>query len=74
MKEVEILESDLRSQKSDGMNARAIEIKIKIKKALSNSKVLELLNRLEIKGQPVWGLSMRERDFVRAARKKYIAG
>jgi hypothetical protein len=34
-------------------------------------RVADLLNRLEIKGEPVWGLSSKERDLVRAARMKY---
>eukprot|EP01039_Chlorochromonas_danica_P004749 gene4749-5204_t len=72
MENVEILESELRSQ-GNVINARTIEIKARIKKTISNPKVLELLNRLEINGSPVWGLSAKERDLVRLAREKYAA-
>jgi hypothetical protein len=50
-----------------------IEIKSRIKKTISNPKVREMLTRLEIKGEPVWGLSSKERDLVRAAKIKYMS-
>ena len=55
------------------VTSRSIEIKARIKKLISNPQVHEMLNRLEIKGQPVWGLSSKERDLVRTARDKYMA-
>lgn len=70
MEQVEMLESELRSL-GKTVNSRSIEIKARLKKVISNPKVAELLNRLEIKGEPVWGLSSKERDLVRAARDKY---
>ena len=30
-----------------------------------------LLKRLELKGQPVWGLSVSERDLVKEARRLF---
>lgn len=72
MDSVEHLENELRSL-GEVVNSRSIEIKARIKKTISNPRVLELLNRLEIKGEPVWGLSAKERDLVRAARVKYSA-
>ena len=71
MADVENLETELRSL-GNVVNARSIEVKSRMKKTISNPKVRELLNRLEIKGEPVWGLSSKERDLVRAARLKYM--
>lgn len=53
------------------MNAKTIELKARISKLIQNKQVHELLSRLEIKGEPVWGLSTKERDLVRAVRAKY---
>jgi len=71
MDSVELLENELRSL-SGPVSSRSIEIKARLKKTISNPKVRELLNRLEIKGEPVWGLSSKERDLVRSARQKYM--
>lgn len=70
--DVEILENELRTLGTT-VSSRTIEIKARIKKLISNPHVREILNRLEIKGQPVWGLSSKERDLVRSAREKYMA-
>ena len=32
-----------------------------------------LLNKLEIKGEPVWGLSVDERELVKEAKRKYLS-
>ena len=72
MTEVETLETELRAH-GNALSTRTIEIKSLIKKTISNPKVREMLNRLEIKGEPVWGLSSKERDLVRAAKIKYMA-
>ena len=72
MNSLEDLEVELRSL-GQVVNTRTIELKAKMKKTVSNPKVRELLNRLEIKGEPVWGLSSKERDLVRSAKEKYIA-
>ncbi len=37
-----------------------------------SAKVKELLGRLEIKGEPVWGLDISEREIVRELREKYM--
>ncbi len=71
MEGIEELEQELTSLTSDGVSNRMIEIKAKIKKMISNPEVRELITRLEIKGEPVWGLSARERDLVRLAKIKY---
>jgi hypothetical protein len=72
MQEIETMEQELRTL-GNVVNSRTIEIKTKIKKSISNPKVREMLNRLEIKGEPVWGLSSKERDLVRAAKQKYLS-
>jgi hypothetical protein len=70
MDSIDSMETELRSL-GNVVNSRTIELKARIKKNISNPKVLELLNRLEIKGEPVWGLSSKERDLVRFARQRY---
>lgn len=72
MENVESMENELRNLGSV-VNSRSIELRARLKKTISNPMVLELLNRLEIKGEPVWGLSTKERDLVRLARGKYSA-
>jgi hypothetical protein len=72
MVEIENLEMELLTHGAQ-LSTRVIEIKSVIKKTISNPKVREMLDRLEIKGEPVWGLSSKERDLVRAAKIKYMA-
>ena len=72
MSEVDMLENDLLSHGKE-VNAKTIEIKSRIKKTIQNPNVRSLLNRLEIKGEPVWGLSSKERDLVRSAKNKYMS-
>jgi hypothetical protein len=72
MSDVDAMENELRTL-GGTVTTRTIEIKARIKKTISNPKVREMLNRLEIKGEPVWGLSSKERDLVRAAKIKYMA-
>ncbi|CAM9252695.1 unnamed protein product [Laminaria digitata] len=52
------------------VSGRSIELKSTIKKRLSSPNMLELLTRLEINNQPVWGLTQEERELVRIAREK----
>jgi hypothetical protein len=70
MADVENLETELRVH-GNTLSTKTIELKSAIKKTISNPKVRALLNRLEIKGEPVWGLSSKERDLVRAAKAMY---
>lgn len=72
MKEVEHLDNEIISL-GTVVNARSIEVKARRKKLICNPNVAALLDRLEMKGQPVWGLSSAERDMVREARSKYIS-
>lgn len=39
-------------------------------RSLSSTPLLQLLNRLEINNQPVWGLTQEERELVKIAREK----
>ena len=66
MEEVEELEVELRGAQE---LPKQISIKASIKKKASGKEMTELLKRLELKGQPVWGLSVSERDLVKEARK-----
>lgn len=68
--EVQSLELELQSI-GDVVNSQTIELKARLKKLTASKAMNELLGRLEIKGEPVWGLSAKERDLVRAARRKY---
>ena len=72
MKELETLEA-LLEQEEDAASARSIEIKAGIKKALTQPEILQSLDRLEVQGQPVWGLSSKEREMVVLAREKVNA-
>jgi hypothetical protein len=72
MSEVDKLEADLLTYGKE-VNSKTIELKARIKKTISNPNVRAMLNRLEIKGEPVWGLSAKERDLVRAAKIKYMS-
>jgi hypothetical protein len=68
MKELDILEGLLESETDT--TGRSIELKAGIKKLMSHPEVLESLNRLEIQGEPVWGLSSEERELIITAREK----
>jgi len=73
MSEVETLENILADEvkTSNGVpSGKSIEIKSKIKKLCTQPEFLECLNRLELNGEPVWGLSSEERDLIISARKK----
>ena len=74
MDEVERLESLLRNeeeeQQSTSVTSKSIEIKSSIKKLLTAKEFAEALNRLEVEGAPVWGLSTDEREMIVLAREK----
>ena len=69
VKEVEMLEG-LLDNESDPASGRSIELKANIKKLMTNAEVTKTLERLEIQGEPVWGLSSEERELVTLAREK----
>jgi hypothetical protein len=74
MEEIEKLDAMLEEEKElnagKGVTGKALEISSKIKKIMTSADVMDCLNRLEVEGEPVWGLSCEERDLVHAARQK----
>ncbi|KAK1744699.1 hypothetical protein QTG54_003990 [Skeletonema marinoi] len=72
MQEMCKLEEMLEEEKegNSGVTGKSLEISSKIKKIMTSSDVMDCLNRLEVEGEPVWGLSSEERDLVHAARQK----
>mmetsp|Transcript_5919 Transcript_5919/g.8369 ORF Transcript_5919/g.8369 Transcript_5919/m.8369 type:complete len:171 (-) Transcript_5919:368-880(-) len=69
MDEVNILENLLEGESTE-VSGKSIEIRANIKKLMTSKDFTESLDRLEIEGQPVWGLSSDERDLITEARAK----
>lgn len=75
MAEFERLESLLNSsaEDTDGnenkISGQAIELRQNIKKLMTSPDFLDSLNRLEVQGEPVWGLSVNEREMIMLARE-----
>ena len=69
MEELDKLESELYDEGDDVTN-KSIELKASIKKLMTSSDVTEALDRLEVQGSPVWGLSAAEREMIIAAKQK----
>jgi glutamine amidotransferase PdxT len=69
MSELEVFENVLRNEDESHVSSKSIEVKASIKKLMTDSQVLESLNRLELEGQPVWGLSTEEREMIMLARE-----
>jgi len=55
----------------DPLSESVIENKQTIKRLMTAPQTVEVIDRLELGGQPVWGLSQSERELVRDARAKY---
>jgi len=73
MEEIDKLDAMLmeEKEKSDSsVTGKSLEISSTIKKVMTSVDVMDCLNRLEVEGEPVWGLSSEERDLVHAARQK----
>ena len=73
MEEVYKLDAMLKEEKDEhnsSVTAKSLEISSKIKKIMTSHDVMDCLNRLEVNGEPVWGLSSEERDLVHEARQK----
>jgi len=51
------------------INERVIEIKASLRRKTTGPVMQQLLERLEINGQPRWGLSTSERQLVHQARE-----
>ena len=65
------LEETIRS--GDDLDDAVIEAKGALKKLMTGDEVTELLEGLEMGGEPVWGLSTKERHLVREAKEKIHA-
>ena len=73
MEEICHLEEMLEDEKAktdDGLSGKTLEISSRIKKIMTSTDVMERLKRLEVEGEPVWGLSSEERELVHDARRK----
>eukprot|EP01083_Nonionella_stella_P009316 26886_1 len=73
MEEIYKLDEELEKEKEQHegqLTGKTLEISSKIKKVMTSNDVMDCLNRLEVDGEPVWGLSSEERDLVHYARMK----
>lgn len=70
MKDLEELENILDGESSDGISGKNIELRNTIKKLMTAKEFLDTLSRLEVQGEPVWGLSESEREMIIIAREK----
>lgn len=69
MEELQQLESLLESHGSNIQNS--LSTKASIKKLVTSRPFVASLSRLEcVRGEPIWGLSMDEREMVSEARNK----
>jgi hypothetical protein len=67
MEEVQLLESLLENESLE----KSIQTRGSIKKLVTSHPFVDCLSRLEcVKGEPIWGLSMDERELVAEARNK----
>ena len=53
------------------VNESSIELKAALRRKLTGKAMSELLARLEINGEPRWGLSSQERELVKYARSMF---
>jgi hypothetical protein len=77
LEELETLEDLLRLEEEESggkVTGRSEELRSKKKHLVSNPKFLECLDRLQIEGAPVWGLSSEEHEMVVMARGKVNSG
>lgn len=77
LEELEQLEDLLREEEQESggkVTGRSEELRSKRKHLVSNRKILECLDRLQIEGAPVWGLSSEEHDMVVMARERVKSG
>uniref|UniRef100_A0A7S1VRP6 Uncharacterized protein n=1 Tax=Grammatophora oceanica TaxID=210454 RepID=A0A7S1VRP6_9STRA len=70
MTECHELEASLEKEENAVTSPKAMELRQTMKKLLTSSDFMESLNRLEIKGSPIWGLSSSEREMIVYAREK----
>ncbi len=72
MSELEKLEQRTleESSSSNTTSKSSMELRATMKKLMTQQDFLESLNRLEVQGEPVWGLSTAEREMITLARRK----
>jgi len=70
IKELNQMENLLRDESEKLTLGRNIELRNKMKKMMTAEEFLKSLSQLEIKGQPVWGLSQSEREMIILAQDK----
>ena len=69
MADVSALESEIKTF-NDPLNETVIGLKQRIKQMMTAKATVALIDRLEMGGEPVWGLSRAERELVREAQQK----
>jgi hypothetical protein len=67
--ELEGLLQDEQKQNKEVSN-RSIELKSKMQQLVGTPEFLQCLDRLEIQGAPIWGLTTQEHELLKAAREK----
>mmetsp|Transcript_35757 Transcript_35757/g.47189 ORF Transcript_35757/g.47189 Transcript_35757/m.47189 type:complete len:165 (-) Transcript_35757:346-840(-) len=67
MERVFVMEAEILAAGND--TALSIKLRTSLKKLMTSSATSKLMDRLEINGAPVWGLSQSERELVKAARE-----
>ena len=70
MDELYKLEQELYEEGKGSVTNKSIELKASIKKLMTAPDVSEALDRLEVQGEPVWGLSAEEREMIILAKQK----
>lgn len=73
MEELELLEHLLQKDQEEHDNKvtnRSVELRGAIKHLIANKEFLDCLDRLEIQGAPIWGLSSEEHELISLAREK----
>lgn len=70
MSKLDLVLEEEKESSGSSVTGKSLEISSKIKKIMTSVDVMDCLNRLEFEGEPVWGLSSKERDLVHAVRQK----
>lgn len=72
MEKVLDLESLLQDEqkKTKDVTTKSIELKSQMKALVGNPEFLQCLDRLEIQGAPIWGLTRQEHELLKDAREK----
>mmetsp|Transcript_35849 Transcript_35849/g.46056 ORF Transcript_35849/g.46056 Transcript_35849/m.46056 type:complete len:153 (-) Transcript_35849:355-813(-) len=68
MAQAEVLRDRLSSSDISRVSPEGIALKNDLRKMLTSTSAMELIERLEINGSPKWGLSQDERSLIREAR------